>query len=53
VGLGAAVNARLATTARLAWATILDDDRPAAAAGSLFAALVAAASETATTPASR
>jgi hypothetical protein len=53
VGLGAAVNARLATTARLAWATILDDDRPAAAAGSLFAALVAAASETTTTPASR
>ena len=48
-----AVNARLATTARLAWATILDDDRPAAAAGSLFAALVAAASETATKPASR
>jgi len=53
VGLGAPVNARLATTARLAWATILDDDRPAAAAGSLVAALVAAASETATKPASR
>jgi hypothetical protein len=53
VGLGAPVNARLATTARLAWATILDDDRPAAAAGSLVAALVAAASETGTKPASR
>jgi hypothetical protein len=53
VGLGAAINARLATTARLAWATILDDDRPATAGGSLFAALVAAASETAIKPASR
>ncbi len=46
VGLGAPVNARLSTTARLAWGTILDDDRPAPAAQSLFAALVAAAVET-------
>ena len=53
VGLGAAVNARLSPTARLAWGTILDDDRPAPAGSTLFAALAAAAAETAATRASR
>jgi hypothetical protein len=47
VGLGAAVNARLAASGRLAWGTILDDDRPAPS-GSLFAALAAAAAESVT-----
>ncbi|MFM7138220.1 MAG: Calx-beta domain-containing protein [Planctomycetota bacterium] len=53
VSLGAAVNARLSPATRLAWATILDDDGPVPAEGSLFAPLAAAASETATKPASR
>jgi hypothetical protein len=46
VRLGAAVNARLSPTVRLAWATIRDDDQPPPAASSVFAALAVAAVET-------
>jgi len=53
VSLGAAVNARLAPATRLAWATIVDDDGPAPVAVGFAALAAAAASETATKPASR
>jgi len=56
VGLGAAAGGRLSPGTRLAWGTIIDDDRPApapAAGPSLFAALALAARETESRPAGR
>ena len=50
VGLGAATGGRLSPATRLAWGTIVDDDRPAATGPSLFAALALAARETESRP---